>query len=85
MGILGRNTASIYLLKVNNRNTRTGGEIRLKLTIKAPELRHWRCSGVFIVIFEHIVREIKQKIKIRSKRQRKNLILRAIKRLTKIN
>ena len=25
-----------------------------KLTIKAPEQRHWRCSGVFIVNFEHI-------------------------------
>ena len=31
----------IYLLKVNNRNTRTRGEICLKLTIKIPERRHW--------------------------------------------
>ena len=29
--------ASIYLLKVNNRNTRTRCEIGLKLTIKTPE------------------------------------------------
>ena len=26
----------------------------LKLTIKTPERRHWRHSGVFIVNFEHI-------------------------------
>ena len=32
--------AGIYLLKVNNRNTRT--------------LHHWRRSGIFIVNFEHI-------------------------------
>ena len=42
--------AGIYLLKVNNRNTRTRCEICLKLTIKIPERRHWR----FIVNFEHI-------------------------------
>ena len=44
----------IYLLKVNNRNTRTRCEICSKLTIKTPERRHWRRSGVFIVNFEHI-------------------------------
>ena len=32
--------AGIYLLKVNNRNTRTRCEIRSKLTIKTPERRH---------------------------------------------
>ena len=37
--------AGIYLLKVNNRNTRTRCEICSKLTIK---------TGVFIVNFEHI-------------------------------
>ena len=42
----------IYLLKVNNRNTRTWWEICSKLT--TPERRHWRRSGVFIVNFEHI-------------------------------
>ena len=40
-------------LKVN-RNTRTRGEMCSKLTIKVPEPRQWRRSGVFIVNFEHI-------------------------------
>ena len=31
----------IYLLKVNNRNTRTRCEICSKLTIKIPEWSHW--------------------------------------------
>ena len=44
----------IYLLKVNNRNTRTRCEICSKFTIKTPKRRHWRRSGVFIVNFEHI-------------------------------
>ena len=42
------------MFKVNNRNARAGGEICLKLTIKTPERRHLRRSGVFIVNFEHI-------------------------------
>ena len=46
--------ASIYLLKVNNRNTRAGCEICSKLTIKTPERHQSRCSGVFIVNVEHI-------------------------------
>ena len=46
--------AGIYLLKVNNRNTRTRCEICSKLTIKTPERHQRRCSGVFIVNFEHI-------------------------------
>ena len=46
--------AGIYLLKVNNRNTRTRCEICLKLTIKTPEQRQLRLSGVFIVNSEHI-------------------------------
>ena len=45
----------IYLPEVNNRNTRTRLEICSKLTIKTPERRHWRRSGVFIVNFEHIL------------------------------
>ena len=45
--------ADIYLLKVNNRNTRTRCEICLKLTIKTPK-RHWRRSGGFIVNFKNI-------------------------------
>ena len=46
----------IYLLKVNNRNTRTRSAICSKLTIKTPERRQWSRSGVFIVNFEHISR-----------------------------
>ena len=38
---LGTLAAGIYLLKVNNRNTRTRCEICSKLTIKTPERRHW--------------------------------------------
>ena len=41
--------AGTYLLKFNNRNTRASCETRSKLTIKTPEQRHWRRSGVFIV------------------------------------
>ena len=33
--------AGIYLLKVNNKNTRTRCEICSKLTIKTPERRQW--------------------------------------------
>ena len=44
----------IYLLKVNNRNSRMRCEICLKLTIKTPEQRQSRRSGVFIVNVEHI-------------------------------
>ena len=36
------------------RNTRTRCGICLKLIIKTPERRHWRCSGVFIVNFANI-------------------------------
>ena len=46
--------AGIYLLKVNNKITRTRCEICSKLTIKIPEWHHWRRSGNFIVNFEHI-------------------------------
>ena len=46
--------ASIYLLKVNNRNTRTMCEACSKLTIKTPEQRQWRRFGVFIATFEHV-------------------------------
>ena len=48
------NPAGIYLVKVNNRNTRTWCEICSKLTMKIPERRQWRCSGIFIVNFEYI-------------------------------
>ena len=52
------NPAGIYLLKVNNRNTRTRCEICSKLTIKTPERRRRRftpCSSVSIVNFEHVI------------------------------
>ena len=52
--LIRKNSAGIYLLKVNNRNTRTRCEICSKLTLKTPEPCHWRRSGVFIVNFEHI-------------------------------
>ena len=45
--------ANIYLIKDNNRNTGKRCEIRPKLTLKTPERRHWRRSGVFMVNFEH--------------------------------
>ena len=46
--------ASIYLLKVNHRNTGKRCEICSKLTLKTPERRHWRHSGGVIINFEHI-------------------------------
>ena len=46
--------AGICLLKVNIRNTRTRCKICSKLTIKIPERRQWRHSGILIVNFEHI-------------------------------
>ena len=45
---------SIYLFKVNNRNTKKGCEICSKLTIKTLERRQWRRCDEFIVNFEHI-------------------------------
>ena len=48
-------TAGIYLLKVNNRNTKKRREICSKLTIKTPERRQRRRSGHFIVNFESIL------------------------------
>ena len=52
----------IYLIKVNNRNTRTSWEICLKLTIKTPELAMFfsRCSHgkifkVCLFIFQYYV------------------------------
>ena len=42
------------MLKVNNRNIRARCEICSELTIKIPERRHWRRSGIFIVNFEQI-------------------------------
>ena len=47
-----QNLAGIYLLKVDNRITRTRCEIYSKLTIKTLERHHWRVS---IVNFEHVI------------------------------
>ena len=47
--------AGIYLLKFNNRNTRTRCKLCSKLTKNTPERRYWCLSGVFIVNFEHIL------------------------------
>ena len=44
----------MYLLKVNNRNTRTRCEICSKITTNTSERRHWCLSGVLLVNFEHI-------------------------------
>ena len=41
----------IYLLKVNNRNTRTRCEICSKLTLKTPERRQWRSLVPLLLIF----------------------------------
>ena len=46
--------ANIYWSEVNNRKARKRREICSKLTIKRPEQRHCRRSGVFIVKFEHV-------------------------------
>ena len=41
--------AGNYMFKVNNRNTKTRCEICSKFTIKTPERRQWRRSGVSVV------------------------------------
>ena len=46
--------ASNRMFKVSNRNSITRCEICSKLTIKTPERRLCRRSGVFFVNFEHI-------------------------------
>ena len=46
--------AGTYLVKVNNRNTRSRQETCSKLTTKTPERYQSRRSGVFIINFGHI-------------------------------
>ena len=46
--------ADIYLFKFDNGNTRTMCEICSILTLRAPRLRRWRPSVVFMVNFEQI-------------------------------
>ena len=53
-GTFKDSTADIYLLKINNGNTKTMYEICPWLTLKTPEWRHCRRSGVFIATFEQI-------------------------------
>ena len=48
-------TANINPLKINERNVRKRCDIYLKLTIKAPERRHWRRSNTFIVNFDYVL------------------------------
>ena len=44
--------AGIYFLKVDNRNTRTGCEICLKLAINTPELASvWLTLNIFQTLF----------------------------------
>ena len=47
--------SGIYLLKVNNRNTKTRCDMCSKLTVKKPEQRQWRHSVIFIVNFDHFI------------------------------
>ena len=47
-------SANIFLIKIRKRNTKKSCEICSELTIKTPERRQWRRSGVFIINFEHI-------------------------------
>ena len=55
LGLRSSKPAYIYLIKVNNGNTRKVSEICSELTIKTLERRYWRRSGVFIVNFEQIL------------------------------
>ena len=50
----GNYPAGNCMFEVNKWNTRTRCEIRSTLTIKTPDQRQWRRSGVFIVNFEQI-------------------------------
>ena len=45
--------SGIYLLKVNNRNTRTKCDM-FKVNNKDTQMTPMACSGAFIVNFEHI-------------------------------
>ena len=46
--------AGNYMLKVNNRNTKTRCEICSTLTIKTPQRHQWHRFGVFNDNFEHV-------------------------------
>ena len=55
---IGRYRTGIYSFNVNNGNTQRMCEICSKLTIKTPEQRHWRPSGVFLINSEQISNNI---------------------------
>ena len=46
---MGSNSTKIYLLKINNRNTRNKHKICLMSIIKSPEWRQWRHFGVCLL------------------------------------
>ena len=46
--------ANIYLSEINHVNNKSICNICSKLTIKTPEWRHWRRSGIFIVISQNV-------------------------------
>ena len=52
--VLHNFSASLYLFKVNSGNPRAMFEICTKLPLKAPEQRHWRCCGFFMINFEQV-------------------------------
>ena len=54
LSLLSPIQADNYMLKVDNRKTRTSFEIYPKLTIKTPKRRQCRHCDVFVVNFEHI-------------------------------
>ena len=54
LGAYGNNPVGVYLLKVNNKNTRTRCEICSKLTIKTPKQSGWPLPGFLIDNFKHI-------------------------------
>ena len=51
-------SANIYLFKVKNGNPRKIYESCSKLTVKTPERRQWRRSGVFVFNFEQILHNV---------------------------
>ena len=53
--IITQYPVNMYLLQVNNRDSRRKCEICSKLNIKTPERRQCHRSSVFIVNFEHIL------------------------------
>ena len=57
-GLVSALLGSLYLLKVNNGQSRAMCEFSVELTIKAPKRRQWYCFEVFIVNFEYILYDV---------------------------